>query len=723
MQLSDRLRAKSAAELEEWFLEKLDSETLPLREMSAVLSKLTEEGNRDKAGAWAELLQDALSERGDAQGALRLLRLRCGWEQDSPELRGLCAEAARAVMKDRMGQALLKNAGFDAGLPAAESVRRLIVLTNLKEGAFCHDNTWGFGVVRRLDDFYEKVTIDFTKKPGHQMSFAYAGETLQLVGEDHLLARLHTDPANMAEMVKTCPGDVVRTALRSYGPLSVPDLQGLLMPDIVGENEWKAFWEAARKQLKRDPLFDLPAKRSEPMRLLESAKEYDEQWIASLSRERDPGRIFELVGELEKAGAASGLDPDGMGVVAERCAFALSACENNRPDLAARLLLAMERLGLPAGEEEAAGVRRALECLLTAETCRNAVVGLSARELQLWLRYMAAREPGRIGETLLGILPKLTAGALETVTGFLEQTTHATAMADVLRVEFGMRETGPCLLAWAARNLDEVDKWALTDKYTLMGRIVDVLGISASGDDLKARKLLMEKLADAEWLKGILSALDTRQIQALFSRVKLARGWDEAERRSLMARFIKLFPELEAVAADSRQAVSVEGALRLTSWRSYRERREALRKLLEETIPENSREIGVARSYGDLRENFEYQAAKDRQRLLLQRKTDMERDLAEVKGSDFRNMPSDRAGMGTCVSVEHAGGVRRYCILGEWDRDEELGIISSSSKLATALEGHAVGDEVVLPGDEAPTTGRILEVTALSNQVRGWIAG
>lgn len=724
MQLSDELKTKTAAELEEWFIESLEAEDLPLDDLLAVLAGFAAAGETGRCQEWAELLQEALAERGDTAGMLLLLRHCCSWREDTAEFRDACAQAAGRVLTDRHGQAFLKNAGFDRGLSGSESVRRLTLLTHLTEGAFCHDKTWGFGVVRRLDDFYEKVTIDFTKKTGHQMSFAYAAETLEVVDEDHLGACLHSRPEELANLVKTRPDEVVRMALRSYGPLSAQDLQDRMVPDIVSEADWKPFWDAARKRLKADPLFDLPGRRSEPMRLLESKKEYDDRWFADLANERDPEKILKRIRELKD----SELPESGSqqsGIMAERCSFALKAFRGQRPDLTARVLLAIERLDLPCeGEGSVNGVRRAWEGLLDSRVFRKAATDLPAKELQRLLLYLDAREPDRAGETFVATLSVLPVWSLDPVTDFLEASRHKAAMVECLQNELRERVPAVSLLAWAARHIEKVESWSLVDMFSLIGNIVDILGVSMSGEELKARKVLLGKLGQSQWMKRVLAALDDRQRQALAARIRLARGWDEAERRSLMARCIKLYPELEATVADRSQEPDERSIGRMTSWRSYRERQEAFRKLLEVTIPENSREIGVALSYGDLRENFEYQAAKDRQRLLLQRKTEIERDLAEVKGTDFSGMAADLAGMGTCVAVKKAdGGTDRYCILGEWDRDETLNIISSSSKLAQVLEGGQPGDEVLLPGADTETRGTIVEVTALTDDIRKWMAG
>jgi transcription elongation GreA/GreB family factor len=73
------------------------------------------------------------------------------------------------------------------------------------------------------------------------------------------------------------------------------------------------------------------------------------------------------------------------------------------------------------------------------------------------------------------------------------------------------------------------------------------------------------------------------------------------------------------------------------------------KKLVEVDLPKNSHDIAVARSYGDLRENFEYQAAKDLQRQLLQRQAEMQIELKTVKGTDFADAPCNKVGSGTTV--------------------------------------------------------------------------
>ena len=114
-------------------------------------------------------------------------------------------------------------------------MRRLLLLLSLKPGVLCLDKTWGFGVVKKADGFYARVEIDFERKPQHALSLAYAAEVLQLLTEDHLLARLHREPDAMRELAKTSPAEIVRIVLRSYGPVTVAQLQSTLVPRLIAE--------------------------------------------------------------------------------------------------------------------------------------------------------------------------------------------------------------------------------------------------------------------------------------------------------------------------------------------------------------------------------------------------------------------------------------------------------------------------------------------------------
>jgi transcription elongation factor GreA len=127
-------------------------------------------------------------------------------------------------------------------------------------------------------------------------------------------------------------------------------------------------------------------------------------------------------------------------------------------------------------------------------------------------------------------------------------------------------------------------------------------------------------------------------------------------------------------------------------------RKNEYQELVQKTIPANSKEIAIARSYGDLRENHEYKAAKEMQKILMRRKSELETQLVRARGTDFANPKTDVVSIGTKVGVTELSSQHseHFEILGAWDSDPEKGVISYLTPIAQALLNKKTGDEVDL---------------------------
>jgi transcription elongation GreA/GreB family factor len=476
--------------------------------------------------------------------------------------------------------------------------------------------------------------------------------------------------------------------------------------------------------LKKDPTVEIPSKRNEPVRLLSKVRACDAEWFAALARERLAESIFEAVLTLEKAWDEADRAPRHMEILGERMGFGIRGAEDTEPVLAARLWLAALRMkiALPEGVEAAFldDDARVVACLQ----------GLPAREMTVFLAEVRSRCAATLPAVLAAAIERLPVKAVGEALGLLAADGSDAAVACLERLRAVLREqkgTSPAVACWLAENLPWVEEQRLGEPASVLLLALNALEQSAAGDQLRAQKQLREQFLDSDWLKTVFDATPELRRTELLRRIDASSGWDAAGKRSVLARLIKLYPDLgRTLAGGSTGAATAApaAAKRFTSWRSLRERQEQFRKLKEEDIPANSREIAVARSYGDLRENFEYQSAKDLQRMLLKREAEMQEDLKSTQGTDFAQVPLDRAGMGVEVEIERPGGERRVLrILGEWDRDETLAIISSKSLVAERLSGHAVGDEVELPMEGGDERCRLAAVRALPPAVRDWARG
>jgi transcription elongation factor GreA len=127
---------------------------------------------------------------------------------------------------------------------------------------------------------------------------------------------------------------------------------------------------------------------------------------------------------------------------------------------------------------------------------------------------------------------------------------------------------------------------------------------------------------------------------------------------------------------------------------------EKLKKELEllktGSIPANIKDIETARAQGDLSENAEYTAAKERQSFLHGRVQELENALATSNVIDLKNVSCDKAVFGSCVTIEDSNDGKKitYQLVGPYESDLEKNRISVTSPIGKALVGVCVGQEV-----------------------------
>ncbi|MFH2093533.1 MAG: transcription elongation factor GreA [Pseudomonadota bacterium] len=140
---------------------------------------------------------------------------------------------------------------------------------------------------------------------------------------------------------------------------------------------------------------------------------------------------------------------------------------------------------------------------------------------------------------------------------------------------------------------------------------------------------------------------------------------------------------------------------------------EACKKELErlKTIerPDNIKAIEVARAHGDLSENAEYHAAKERQSFLEGRIGELSYRLGNAKIIDPQTVPKDAVRFASRVIVENLDSEERaqYLIVGAEEADIKQGKISVTSPLGSAMLGKKPGDEIIV---QAPGGKRIYEI-------------
>jgi len=146
--------------------------------------------------------------------------------------------------------------------------------------------------------------------------------------------------------------------------------------------------------------------------------------------------------------------------------------------------------------------------------------------------------------------------------------------------------------------------------------------------------------------------------------------------------------------------------------RGYQFLVEELKRLKSVERPKNVREIEEARGHGDLSENAEFHAAKERQSLLDVQIRDIEDKIARAQVIDVSKLSGDKVVFGATVSLADGdtGDKVVYQIVGDHEAEPKNGKISISSPVARALIGKSEGDEVQV---RTPTGVRSFEILSV----------
>lgn len=618
----------------------------------------------------------------------------------------------KKTTKDRLLVSFVDSLEFGSR-PVEESLVRLEKLMALQPGTLVISKSieWGLGVVKRLDYFYKRITVDFRMKKSHQFSYAAAADMLKIIGPEHVLAIQYSDPDRFSKLLKDQPDEIVKLVLQSFGPLSIVRIEDIIVRSgFVKSANWKQFWEGARAKLRKDSRVYIPTSRNDNIELKATEENYGEGWLSALGRETDPKTILSSIREYVAKGRFKDANGQARATIEDRLSFAVTAARRVNDALYATLAITIKSLGL-----EKPTLAEMREYLWEKRRFIRALDTINQQEIKNLLLFLAIDEESRA--KICAAIPDLSyAPIVEIVNLFADDPVSRKTIADYLRLP---KSPAPLTTLFTGRYDVYKQNWPeLPPCISILSHAIALGEGRQNGEMLKMQNIIRRLFADKAWLEKVFSWLNDNEKALIFERFQASIAWDPSTHHAIVMRMVHIAPEL------SQHVVKVEKKKeysRITSRRSYALKKKEYLKLINEDMPENVRKIEEAKGYGDLSENAEYQYAKDEQRILMQKQTLMQADLEAVKADDFENVPTDEVAPGVAVRVDTNEGEKIYSILGEWDNNFELGIISAKTKLAQNMLGKKVGDQFELPGEGQVVFGKVIEILPLSEPVKDWM--
>jgi len=563
-------------------------------------------------------------------------------------------------------------------------------LVQLTKSGFCLHRSWGFGKIRTVDTVFARFTIDFSNKPGHTMDLGFAAESLKPIDPNHVLARKVSDLEGLREMAALHHLDLIKLVLQSYGgKATIDQIQQVLVPDVI-RDDWKKWWEVAKRELKKDGHFVVPTKKSEPVT-------YQSQEVSLRDRLLADFRTVKgLKAKVNAANEALKNFPDlnDKEAVAAEIVAALNADiathQRTQPAVALEAIFMRDEIRAAASVPPQEG-----ELTVTNIWSQDLRLGqlleqLPAAKHKHALQSFKEANPALWHEALLATLNHVPAKLAGECANLLIHEGKLEQLKEVLARLISQHQASTELLLWLAK--ERSDSFA-----DILGPEVFRAMLTAMERDQfnerKSNRLRDFILDDENLLVELIGSADLEVIKDLTRALQLSPCFDDMDKRSLLARIVKSYPAVQSLI--SGEQTKQESNL-LVSWESLEKRKNEYHELVQKKIPANSKEIALARSYGDLRENHEYKAAKEMQKVLMRRKGELETQLVRARGTDFTNPKTDVVGIGTRVQATDLATQHQetFTILGAWDSDPDRGVISYLTPVAQALLNHNPGSEV-----------------------------
>ena len=562
-------------------------------------------------------------------------------------------------------------------------------LTALVSAGFCIHRSWGFGKITTVDTLMAKITIDFQTKPEHSMDLGFAAKILKPLDGSHILARKVTDLAGLKRMGALDHLELIKLVITSFGgQATVAQIQESLVPDVI-EDDWKKWWADAKKEMKNDGHFQLPVKKTEPIIYHVQELSAHDQLLSNLRDAKGLKAQIAAATEIHKAIGEVENKEDVIDEMIKILNLAIKNHMNFKPSLALEAILLRDAIRTDMGMEAGEGEIEASSVFVKADDLAEVIEGLSAAKQKLALDAFRLTHTDSWVDKYLEILNSSGLRLAGELAQMLIDSGHFDRFKDHLHQLVSKHEASTDLMLWLGKNRSD--------------SFADILGPEVFGammaaieqdrfNDKKTSKLGDFIMSDQELITDLIGSADVEVVEDLVRALQATICFDDMDKRSLLGRIVKAYPSIQSMISGDQ---TKDDNLLIVSWPSLERRKNEYEELVKKKIPANSKEIAIARSYGDLRENHEFKAAKEMQKVLMARKGELEIDLTRARGTDFSDASVDQVSVGNKLVVTNLESNKEetFVLLGAWDGDPDNQILSYLTPLGQAFLGKKPGEE------------------------------
>jgi transcription elongation GreA/GreB family factor len=663
-------------DLEVYWLEILDNGDFNLQDLLDTARALGRRHEKQRAGVLMTLLDEHLHEHQRWSDHLRILKEITRHTLDPKkfdDIKDQFRETLSKIYPQRPSfDSILRSYSFHEILNPEElvhNVERAEEALRYDVGQPFYQQGYGTGQVTEINLKLRVVRIDFEKKS--DVTVQFGDPEVLLLDQGHILHEKVMALPKLQQEAEGDPGGVLGRLLQTFDrPMTVSEIKDCLN-NVVSDGSWSRWWTAARK----NPQIVTTGKGAQALYSWSgSASEAEEQ----TKKEFDQAKIKERIA-LAKSHA--GRSPELSNHFAEvMIQEASNAFESKKWDITLDILDLFQRW-----PDKSTQLPYTFERILR-EANPTEVLGLVDNQAQKTKILMAYRE------------------------------LFSDSWLQIFSQHF-FREENPKILSLM---LDRLVNEASEAADQVLNRIVASPSLSPAAfawfcemsADEKASPLFLNRL-EGKFLLSVIEAIDATEFSKNRNRIK------KALESGLLMNVLShtLNPDVAQKSLDMLDHTIHLEDYRKDRWKNvirmrvpemkkkedwifstreaFETKRAELEHLIKIELPTNRKAVGEAAAHGDLRENHEYKAARERQEYLINRVAALQNELNRVRVLEPGQIDCSEVRPGTRIVLGQPGDKRLVLtLLGPWDSNPQQGIYSYQAKIGTILLGKLPGEKI-----------------------------
>jgi transcription elongation factor GreA len=567
------------------------------------------------------------------------------------------------------------------------------------KGSFVYHKSWGIGRISELS--HEKVVIDFANKRNHSMSLSMAFSSLQVLPKHHIWVLKSVFPKEkLAEKFLSDVPWGLRTLITSSGnAASLKEMKVEMVSSILKPKEWTSWMNEAKKVLKSDPFIGFLPSDPDTFIVRDTPISYEEKSLGIFRNEKRFYQKIKIVREFLDSG-----DPESE-FFTEMVQYFIDQCTSYQAvtDQVISSYLFVDYLcdRYPFLERPTTVDFKHLYGLI--DNIPKVFDNIDDSELKKAFidSVVETEEIEEVDKLLISLYPYyLTSYIMDTLR---EQNKHKVIEEMFRNAVRNYRENAD-LFTYLARTYD-YKYWEkkmkvpfellVTSELQLLDHAFNAIEArKATNENRKIAKTLLTLLFEERLVFEFLKGANEDSAQRINFIVQRMQGLEQTKKVEVKHAILNKFPDFVFLGEEEVAAEMVSSGLLVTQAK-FIEKQKELDHIMNVEIPENSKEIGAALALGDLRENSEFKAAKEKQGILNTTMMRLNDEITRASVFTQEMIDPSKISFGTEVVLQNnlTNTEDIFKILGPWESDPSANVISYLAPIGAKLLNHKVGEQ------------------------------